>query len=88
MYDSAMDLDERDLAILDFEHQWWRRRGAKEQAIRERFDMSPTRYHQVLNTLIDRPEALAHDPMLVQRLRRTRDLRRRSGTSAAPGVPD
>lgn len=81
-------LDDRDLAILEFEHKWWRRGGAKEQAIRESFDMSATRYHQVLNTLIDRPEALAHAPMLVQRLRRTRDLRRRSGTSGLHGAHD
>jgi hypothetical protein len=82
------ELDVRDRAILEFEHKWWRRGGAKEQAIRESFDMSATRYAQVLNTLIDRPEALAHDPMLVQRLRRTRDLRRRSGTTGPLGAHD
>jgi hypothetical protein len=67
--------------MLAFERQWWKFAGAKEQAIRELFDLSSTRYYQALNTLIDRPEALAHDPMLVKRLRRTRQTRRRSGSA-------
>ena len=71
-------LSERDAAILDFERQWWKYAGAKEQAIRELFDMSATRYYQVLNALIDRPEALAVDPMLVKRLRRLRSARQRA----------
>ena len=48
-------LGERDLRILEFERQWWRYAGAKEQAIRELFDCSTTRYYQMLNTLIDDP---------------------------------
>ncbi len=48
---------------------------AQEQAIREKFDMSATRYYQVLNALIDNPAALEADPMLVKRLRRLRDAR-------------
>ena len=63
-------LSQRDREILAFERQWWKYAGAKEQAVRELFDMSATRYYQVLNALIDRPEALASDPMLVKRLRR------------------
>ena len=70
-------LSERDAAMLDFERQWWKYAGAKEQAVREKFGMSSTRYYQVLNALIDRPEALAHDPLLVRRLRRQRLTRRR-----------
>jgi hypothetical protein len=66
------ELSERDRAILEFERQWWKYAGAKESAVREQFDMSATRYYQVLNVLIDRPEALAADPMLVRRLRRLR----------------
>jgi hypothetical protein len=68
-------LADRDLAILAFERQWWKYAGAKEQAIRENFDMSSTRYYQLLSLLIDRPEALEHDPMLVKRLRRQRSQR-------------
>ena len=74
-------LTAREVEMLAFERQWWKFAGAKEQAIRELFDLTATRYYQVLNTLIDRPEALAHDPMLVKRLRRTREARRRSGSA-------
>jgi hypothetical protein len=76
----------REAEMLAFERQWWKFAGAKEQAIRELFDMSATRYYQVLNTLIDRPEALAHDPMLVKRLRRTREARRRSSSARSLGA--
>jgi hypothetical protein len=61
--------------ILAFERQWWKYAGAKESAVRDRFDMSSTRYYQVLNVLIDRPAALAFDPLLVNRLRRLRSAR-------------
>jgi hypothetical protein len=70
-------LAERDLQILAFERQWWRQAGAKEQAIRDTFGVSTTRYYQLLNTLLDDPRALEEDPMLVQRLRRLRTTRRR-----------
>ena len=71
------ELSKRDSEILEFERQWWKYAGAKEQAIRDLFDMSATRYYQVLNALLDRPEALAADPMLVKRLRRMRAARQR-----------
>lgn len=80
-------LEARDADILDFERTWWRFQGAKEQAIRERFDMSPTRYYQVLNALIDTQAALAADPLLVKRLRRLRDERRRQRSASRLG-PD
>ena len=81
---SALSL--RDAEILDFERTWWRSPGAKEQTIRERFDMSPTRYYQVLNALIDDPSALASDPLLVKRLRRLRDERRRNRSASRLGL--
>ncbi|MET1051336.1 MAG: DUF3263 domain-containing protein [Mycetocola sp.] len=68
-------LDERDLAILDFENQWWQHAGQKEEAIRSTFSFSPTRYYQLLGVLIDSPAALVHDPLLVKRLQRLRDTR-------------
>jgi hypothetical protein len=71
-------LSPRDREVLAFERQWWRYAGSKEQAVRERFDMSSTRYFQVLNALIDLPEAMALDPMLVMRLRRMRRTRQRA----------
>ena len=79
-------LSERDQQILGLERQWWKYAGAKEQAIRELFDMSATRYYQVLNALIDTPAALAFDPMLVKRLRRMRASRQRARTARRLGV--
>jgi hypothetical protein len=79
-------LTEREQEILAFERQWWKYAGAKEQAIRELFDMSATRYYQVLNALIDRPDALAADPMLVKRLRRLRAARQRARSARRLGA--
>ena len=79
-------LSEREQAILAFERQWWKYAGAKEQAIRDLFDMSATRYYQVVNALIDRPEALMHDPMLVKRLRRLRATRQRTRQARRLGL--
>jgi hypothetical protein len=78
-------LSERDARILAFERQWWKFAGAKEEKIRELFDLSATRYYQVLNDLIDRPEALAADPMLVKRLRRMREQRQRQRSARRLG---
>jgi hypothetical protein len=82
----AAGLQRRDRDILAFERQWWKYAGAKEQAIRELFDMSATRYYQVLNNLIDTPEALAADPMLVKRLRRLRASRQRQRSARRLGI--
>ncbi|MDP9239898.1 MAG: DUF3263 domain-containing protein [Actinomycetota bacterium] len=79
-------MSRREREILAFERQWWRYAGAKEQAIRDLFDMSATRYYQVLNALIDRPEALIADPMLVKRLRRLRAERQRQRSARRLGI--
>ncbi len=79
-------LTRRDREILTFERQWWKYAGAKEQAIRELFDMSGTRYYQVLNALIDTPAALAADPLLVKRLRRLRASRQRQRSARRLGI--
>jgi hypothetical protein len=79
-------LSRRDKEILAFERQWWKYAGAKEQAIRDLFDMSATRYYQVLNALIDSSEALAADPMLVKRLRRLRASRQRARSARRLGI--
>src|SRR5204862_6811989 len=78
-------LSERDMRILAFERSWWRQPGAKEQAISDMLGLSATRYYQLLNDLIDRPEALGFDPVRVKRLRRqrTRRNRMRAGGPAA-----
>ena len=86
MSESAEGLTERDQQILAFERQWWKYAGAKEQAIRELFDLSSTRYYQILNTLIDTPQALAFDPMLVKRLRRMRNSRQRARSARRLGI--
>ena len=70
-------LTRREHDMLTFERHWWRQAGAKETAIRDRFGVTPTRYYQVLNALVDRPDALAADPLLVRRLRRLRTARQR-----------
>jgi len=79
------ELSARDAAMLAFERQWWKYAGAKEQAVREKFDMSSTRYYQVLNALIDRPESMAYDPLLVRRLRRLRATRQRQRSARRLG---
>ena len=75
--DEHTALDERDRDMLDFEREWWKYAGAKEQAIKARFDLSTTRYYELLNRLIDRDDAVEYDPMLVKRLRRLRAQRQR-----------
>ncbi|WP_217189679.1 DUF3263 domain-containing protein [Streptomyces buecherae] len=70
------ELSARDVAVLALERRGWAGPGAKERAIRERLGMSPTRYYQVLNALLDDPRALRHDPVTVNRLRRLRAARR------------
>ena len=82
----AGELSARDAEILSFERQWWKFAGAKEQAIRDKFQMSATRYYQVLNALIDKPEALAQDPLLVKRLRRLRASRQRMRSAKRLGI--
>ncbi|MFI2348645.1 DUF3263 domain-containing protein [Streptomyces sp. NPDC019443] len=69
-------LSERDRAVLAMEQTSWPGPGAKERAIREQLGISPVRYYQLLNALIDDERALAHDPVTVNRLRRVRDDRR------------
>jgi hypothetical protein len=79
------ELSRREHEMLTFERHWWRQAGAKETAIRDRFGVTPTRYYQVLNALVDRPDALAADPLLVSRLRRLRRARQRTRTSQGAG---
>jgi hypothetical protein len=84
--DPVVGLSDKEREILAFERQWWKYAGAKEQAIKDLFDMSATRYYQALNALIDRPEALVHDPMLVKRLRRLRTTRQRTRSARRLGM--
>jgi hypothetical protein len=74
---AAYELTDRDKAVLEFERKRHRHTGAKEEAIRRTFKLSAARYYQLLNNIIDRPEALAYDPMLVKRLLNGRERRER-----------
>ncbi len=79
-------LDDREQRMLALEREWWKYSGAKEQAIRDLFTMSATHYYQVLNALIDTEAALAHDPMLVKRLRRLRSTRQKARSARRLGA--
>jgi hypothetical protein len=81
-----MELSDKDIDILDFERSWWKHAGAKEQAIRERFDMSATRYYQLLNELLENPAAMSHDPILVKRLKRLRAYRQKKRVARLLGA--
>ena len=73
-----MGLSERDRAMLDFERTWWSQPGPKESGIRDRFGLSPARYYRLLAQLLESQEADDYDPLVVRRLRRLRDRRRRA----------
>lgn len=83
-----VELTDRDRAILTFEKQWWRHAGSKEQAIRDKFQVSATRYYQMLNALLDSEAALAYEPEVVKRLRRLRAARQRARSGRVNRVPD
>ena len=74
---SQAELTELEQAVLRFEAQMWGHPERKEAQLRQRFGMSSIHYHQLLNQLIDQPGAVAFDPMLVGRLQRRRQSRRR-----------
>ncbi|MBA3628648.1 MAG: DUF3263 domain-containing protein [Actinobacteria bacterium] len=84
-------LGQKDKDILEFERSWWKHAGGKEHAIREHFNLSATRYYQLLNELLEKPEAEAHDPILVKRLKRLRAYRQKQrvarllGSNYSPG---
>lgn len=88
-----MALTARERAVLDFEGSWWLGGGSKAAAIQDRLGLSASRYYEVLAALVDSPAALAHDPLVVRRLRRTRDRRRTAseqrhgGRTAGPWSP-
>ncbi len=85
-----MALTERERSVLELERCWWQLPGSKEAAIRQRVGLSPTRYYKLLAALVDSSEAFAHDPLVVLRVRRARDRRRRlrfEGPAAAGRRP-
>jgi hypothetical protein len=83
----AVALTDHEQAVLDFERSWWTEDGVKEVLMEERLGITSARYYQLLNELLDRPDALEHEPLVVRRLRRLRDRKRRARL-AAPRVVD
>jgi hypothetical protein len=81
-----VSLSDRDRAIVDFERCWWMLSAPKSAGIREQLHLSPTRYYRLLNALLDDPDALAYDPLVVRRLRRMRLQRRRARFVGRIGV--
>jgi hypothetical protein len=77
-------LTDEQRAILDFERTWWTLDGPKEALIEERFGFASDRYYTLLNEVLEQPDALEHDPLVVRRLLRLRDRRRRARLAAAP----
>lgn len=75
-YRGRVHLADRDREILDFEARWVRHDARKEEAVRTELHITPARYYQLLGRLLESPDALAYDPVLIHRLRRLRDVRR------------
>ena len=74
---SQEELTDFEKSVLEFERNWYVYGGAKDYAIRERFDMSASRYFHALGTLLDKPAAYIADPILIKRLRRIRESRQK-----------
>lgn len=80
------ELTDIEKAILEFENRgWWKYAGAKESAIFVELGMSSTRYYQRLSVLIEKPESMAYQPMLVKRLQRQRVARRQQRSARRLG---
>ena len=69
-------LTEREKDILEFEQSWWSLSVPREQAVRDRFQLTETEYDELLEVLIATEAALEAEPLLVRRLRRMKDRRR------------
>jgi hypothetical protein len=84
--DAPVQLTERERAIIEFEATWWMRDESRDAVIRARFACSTEDYYQELNRLLDHPGALSFDPLVVRRLRRQRDRRRRARIDGQAGT--
>lgn len=82
------ELTERERALLEFEGRWWTLDEAKETLIRATFACSLDDYYQELNRLLEVPAAFTHDPLVVRRLIRLRDRRRRARLEGSAQVDD
>lgn len=83
------ELSDHERAVIDFEREWWQLGSTKNSEIRARFEISTSSYYRALHVLVDRPEAVAYDPLTVRRLRKRREQARREkieGRRADPGT--
>lgn len=64
--------------MLDFERSWWQLDDPRDETIRAQFGCATDDYYAELNRLIEMPEAMAHDPLVVRRFQRRRARRRRA----------
>jgi len=71
-------LTDEQKAILAIESRWWKHAGAKERYVKDVLGLDPIRYYQLVNALIENPEAVAVAPVVINRLRRIRSHRRRA----------
>lgn len=87
-----MALSDKEREVLEFEGSWWQEGGPKEVRIREQLQLSPSRYYAILQELMESAEAMEHSPLVVRRMRRMRERRRRARfegrTAAYPGSPN
>ena len=71
-------LTERQRAILEFERTWWQHDEDKDVLIRRRFACAPSTYYDELNGVLQDPDSMTADPLVVRRLVRLRDRRLRA----------
>ena len=74
----VMALSEVEQRVIDLERTWWREPGTKQNAIRRDLGVSPAAYYAKLADLVTRYDALRYDPLVIRRLRRRNDARRRA----------
>lgn len=63
-------MTEIEMAILDFEREWWRHAGSRDREVSQRWGMSAPEYDRRLAAIAVRSEAMAYDPLTVRRIRR------------------
>ncbi len=85
---NLIELTERERALLDFEGSWWTLDTSKDDLIRARFSCSLDEYYQELNRLLEVPAALAYEPLVVRRLVRLRERKRRARLEGPAQVDD
>jgi hypothetical protein len=78
-------LSERHRAMIDFERTWWRLETPRDDVIRARFRCTADEYYAELHRVLELPEAMAHDPVVVRRFHRRRQRRRRALLDAPSG---